>query len=113
MNSIMGSPELQAIEVELAGPLAAHESKIYFFPGLFSRVNKLHEKRSELGLDSVQLRLVERLHLDFVRAGARFDAATQARYSAITEQLASLTTRFTQTVTLDETDVFVPLNEVC
>lgn len=43
-----------------------------------------------------QVRLVERLHLDFVRAGARFDAPSQRRYSEIMEKLAELETEFSQ-----------------
>ena len=43
-----------------------------------------------------QIRLVERLHLDFVRAGARFDAPSQRRYSEIMEKLAELETEFSQ-----------------
>ena len=39
---------------------------------------------------------MERLHLDFVRSGARFDAASQGRYSEIMEKLAELETVFTQ-----------------
>lgn len=43
-----------------------------------------------------QVRLVERIHLDFVRAGAKFDAAAQEKYSTIIQNLAVLTTKFTQ-----------------
>jgi peptidyl-dipeptidase Dcp len=54
-------------------------------------------------VDAVQVRLVERLHLDFVRAGAKFDAAAQKRYAAIMGRLAELTTTFSQNVLGDET----------
>ena len=43
-----------------------------------------------------QVRLIERIHLDFVRAGAKFDTAAQAKYSTIVQNLAVLTTKFTQ-----------------
>eukprot|EP00192_Tetraselmis_astigmatica_P006864 CAMPEP_0117675278 /NCGR_PEP_ID=MMETSP0804-20121206/15517_1 /TAXON_ID=1074897 /ORGANISM="Tetraselmis astigmatica, Strain CCMP880" /LENGTH=757 /DNA_ID=CAMNT_0005484265 /DNA_START=186 /DNA_END=2459 /DNA_ORIENTATION=- len=97
------SPELQEVELEMAPVLAGHSSKIYTFPGLFPRIDALHAAREEAGLNPEQVRLVERLHLDFVRAGARFDSASQARYSEIMGRLAELTTVFSQNVLGDET----------
>ena len=58
---------------------------------LFARIEVLHERRDELPLDGEQRRLLERLHLDFVRAGARLAPAAQARYAQVMERLAELT----------------------
>ena len=58
-----------------------------------------------MGLTTEQIRLIERIHLNFVRAGARFDSATQAKYNDIVEELAKLTTKFAQNVMQDETDI--------
>lgn len=98
------SPELQAVELEMAPILANHESRIYTFPGLFERLDALHEQRHQQSdWSAEQVRLVERLHLDFVRAGAKFDAGAQKRYAAIMGRLAELTTTFSQNVLGDET----------
>jgi peptidyl-dipeptidase Dcp len=96
------SPDLQAVQRELAAPLAAHDSAVMMHAGLFARLDAVHARRHELGLDAQALRLVERLHLDFVRAGARLPKAQQARYAQIMERLAQLTTRFAQNVLADE-----------
>jgi len=96
------SPEIQAVQRELAGPLAAHESAVMMHAGLFARVDAVHRERHALGLDAESLRLVERLHLDFVRAGAQLGPDKQPRYAAIMAQLAQLTTRFAQNVLADE-----------
>lgn len=40
--------------------------------------------------------LIERIHLDFVRAGAKFDSEAQLKYGKIMENLATLTTKFSQ-----------------
>lgn len=69
---------------------------MYTFPNLFSRINQVYEVRAQAQLTSEQLRLVERIHLDFVRAGAKFDSDAQAKYAKITEELAELTTKFMQ-----------------
>ncbi len=96
------SPELQAVQRELAAPLAAHYSAVFMHAGLFKRVDALHAQRESLGLNHEQLRLLERTHLDFVRAGARLAAAAQARYAQVMERLAELTTQFAQNVLHDE-----------
>jgi len=71
LNGTITSPALQAIEQEMAPRLAAHRDTILLHPGLFARVAKVHDQRQQLGLDPESVRLVERTHEDFLRAGAR------------------------------------------
>jgi peptidyl-dipeptidase Dcp len=96
------SPELQAVEREIAPKLAAHESAIFLNPDLFARVETLYARRAELGLNDEQRRLLERVHLDFVLAGARLAADAKARLAQVVERLAELHTRFAQNVLADE-----------
>ena len=96
------SPELQAAQRELAAPLAAHYSAVFMHAGLFARVDALFAQRTSLGLAPEQLRLLERTHLDFVRAGAKLAPEAQARYAQVMERLAELTTQFGQNVLHDE-----------
>ena len=96
------SPALQAVQREMAGPMAAHASAVYTDAALFSRIDGLFVRRGELSLTPEQERLLGRVHLDFVRAGARFEPAARQRYAQIMEELAALTTRFAQNVLHDE-----------
>ena len=96
------NPALQAVQRAMAGPLAAHDNAIYLDAGLFARIEAVHEQRAALGLTPEQLRLLERVHLDFVRAGARLQGEARGRYASVMEQLAALTTRFAQNVLHDE-----------
>ncbi|MEJ6000392.1 M3 family metallopeptidase [Paucibacter soli] len=96
------SPELQAAQRALAAPLAAHNSAVYMHAGLFRRVDALYQQRAALGLSPEQLRLLERVYLDFVRAGARLGPAEQQRYAQLMERLAELNTQFAQNVLADE-----------
>ena len=105
------SPAIQAVQREMAAPLAAHVSAVFMNRGLFARLDALHERRDSLGLDGEQRRLLERLHLDFVRAGARLQPAEQQRYAAIMERLAALTTQFGQNVLHDEVAFHLVLRE--
>ena len=103
LTSSATSPALQAVERVMAGPMAAHSSAVYMDAAFFKRVDALHAVRSTLGLDAESLRLLERVHLDFVRAGARLAPAAQKQYAQVMQDLAGLTTQFAQNVLFDET----------
>ena len=102
LTSSETSPALQAVEREMAAPLAAHNSAVHMNARLFERIDTLHAQRSTLGLSPEQMRLLERFHLDFVRAGAKLGGAAQKRYAQVMQSLAELTTRFGQNVLADE-----------
>ncbi len=96
------SPALQAAQLELAPRLAAHENALYMHARLFQRIDALYQQGDSLPLTPEQRRLLARLHLDFVRAGAKLGASERQRYAEVTQELASLCTQFTQNVLADE-----------
>ncbi len=96
------SPALEAVQRQMAGPLAAHRNAVYMDAALFARVQAVHASRHNAGLDAQAQRLVERVHLDFLRAGAALQGAAQRRYAQVMEELAQLNTRFAQNVLHDE-----------
>ncbi len=96
------NPELQRIEREIAPVIADHVSAIYLDTRLFKRVDEIHEKRTGLKLDTEQVRLIERCHTTFVRAGAALKPADRKRVAQINNRLAELTTAFNQNVLADE-----------
>ncbi len=100
---------LQAVQREMAAPLAAHWSAVYMDAALFARVDALHARRDALELDPERLRLLERVHLDFVRAGARLAPDARRRYAQIVQRLAELTTTFAQNVLHDEASYLLEL----
>ncbi len=89
---------LQAAQRALSAPLAAHNSAVYMNEALFKRVDALYQIRQDLGLSAEQTRLLERVHLDFVRAGAQLAPTAQRRYAQVMERLAELNTQFAQNV---------------
>ncbi len=107
----LGSPELEAIDLEFAPKLAQHGMRVALDPALFARIDALHEQRHALGLAPDARRLLERRHLGFVRNGARLGSAEKARMSAISERLATLHTRFGQNVVHDEKEWHLALAE--
>lgn len=102
MCSSMNTKELQEVQTKMSPILSRHRSKTFTFPGLFDLIDQVHAKRDSMDLTSEQLRLVERIHLDFERAGANLDPEAQAELSDIKAQLASLRTQFQQNVLEDE-----------
>ena len=61
-----------------------------------------HLKKHQLQLDAESIRLIERYHLDFVRAGAKLKDQDRVLFAKNTERLASLFTSFSQNVLADE-----------
>lgn len=102
LTASASSPELQAVQRELAGPLAEHDSAVKMHAGVFQRLDSLMAQRQQLDLSPEQDRLLERLHQDFVRAGARMLPALQAEYAGWMSRMASLSTQFAQNVLADE-----------
>ncbi|HVK57885.1 MAG TPA: M3 family metallopeptidase, partial [Candidatus Kapabacteria bacterium] len=98
LNGTHTNPKLQAIEKEMAPKLAAHADAIRLNPALFKRIQALYEERERLAFDPEAKRLIERYHLDFVRAGAKLAEKDKDRLKAINSELASLRPAFSQNV---------------
>ena len=78
-------------------------------PRLFARIDAVFQGRHAAGLNAEQLRLVERTHKSFVRAGAARGDKERARLAEINERLATLGTAFSQNVLKDESDFILLL----
>ena len=102
---------LQKVERDIAPKLAAHRMAIALDPALFRRVAALHQQREGLALAPDQHRLLERLYLRLMRAGAGLDAKARARLSEISTRLATLHTSFGQNVLADENEWRMALTE--
>jgi peptidyl-dipeptidase Dcp len=97
------NPGLDLLEASLSPRLAAHRDAIFLNRALFIRVHQLYENRAQLDLDAESLRLLERYHLDFVRAGAQLSSDEQTALKAKNAELAALSTQFKQNL-LKETN---------
>ncbi|HEX2493374.1 MAG TPA: M3 family metallopeptidase [Steroidobacter sp.] len=90
--------ELEQLQTEMAPRLSAHSDAIFLNAALFARIQKLYESRAKLRLDPESLRLLERYHTLFVRAGAQLPQDGKTRLTQLNERLSSLTTEFRQVV---------------
>ena len=103
--------QIQEIERAMAPLLAKHWNDIHLNEKLFQRIDRLNENVKSLALDAESRRVLERYHLDFVRAGAKLKDGARARFAAIVEELATLGTAFGQNVLADEQDFLLPLTD--
>jgi peptidyl-dipeptidase Dcp len=102
MCSSLNTAELQAIQTTMAPVMSRHTSETYQTPGLFDKINAVYQKRLDMGLTDEQIRLTERIHTDFTRAGAALDQTSQVELADLQAELASLSTQFQQNVMKDE-----------
>ena len=82
--------EIERIDGVMAPKLAAQNDAIYLNSALWARVKAVYDQRAALGLDPESLRLLERYHRDFVRAGALLSEADKTRMKALNAELAGL-----------------------
>jgi peptidyl-dipeptidase Dcp len=101
-SSTMKSPEFQEIEKGLAPKLAAFSDEITQNEKLYKRIAAVFEGPGKAQLTPEQQRLVWRHHTNFVRAGAKLDAAAKKRLSELNQRLATLYTTFGQNLLADE-----------
>ena len=111
LDSSDTNPALETIARDYAPKLAQHHTRIALDPGLFARIDDLFARRGQLGLAEDQMRLLERHHLRFVRAGVRLGPDQKARMATISERLATLHTLFGQNVLHDEREWRLVLDE--
>nr|WP_229458987.1 M3 family metallopeptidase [Massilia glaciei] len=98
LSGTNGNPAMQQIERALSPKLSAHYDAIRLNKKLFARIDQLYQNRANLKLDPESLMLLERYHVDFVRAGARLSDQDKQKLMAYNAELAMLSTTFKQNV---------------
>ena len=89
---------LQRVQTEEAPKLAALSDARYLDSRLFQRVHSVYQRRATLHLSPEQNTLVERYHLDFVRAGAQLPESAKDRLRQLNQEEARLSTNFENTL---------------
>ncbi len=86
--------EMQAIEQDMSPKLTAHSGAIMMNDALFERVKSVYERRGALGLDSLQLRLTEKLYRRFVRGGALLSVEDKEQLRKVDEELSAARVKY-------------------
>jgi len=90
LTSANTNPTLQALDEEYAPVFAAHSDKMYLNENLYQRIKSI----SENGLDSESKRLLQYYKQNFEIAGANLSAADKEKLKQINQELASLSTQY-------------------
>ena len=103
-----GSPEMRAYQQEVMPALAAHQTAIQLDPRLWARIDPLHDRVADLGLDDEGAFLLERHWTLRKLAGAALEEADRARVAELNERIAGLQSRFDTFLLNDTNDGAVP-----
>ncbi len=106
------SPELDAIEAEIAPKLAAHTDAIRLNAALWGRIKDLYERKEFLALDDESAYLLERYYRDFIHAGAHLTEEQRETLKGYNERLSVLETEYGQKVLADANDLAVTFDDV-
>ena len=88
------TPEMEKVQDKMTPILEEHFNSIMLNDALFKRVKAVYDQRNTLGLDAVQLRLVEKTYNEFVRSGALLEGEAKERLKQINAELAMLSVDF-------------------
>ena len=109
----MSTPRFQTVQRDMAPKLAAFNDKINQNEALFKRIEAVYNSPEKAKLTAEQQRLTWLYYTNFVRSGAKLNAADKKRLSEINQQLAGLFTKFSQNLLAEENNQYVILaNEV-
>jgi peptidyl-dipeptidase Dcp len=108
-GSNMSTPEFRTVESEMDPKLAGFSDKITQNEALFKRIEAVYNSPEKTKLTPEQQRLTWVYYTNFVRAGAKLDAAAKTRVSEINQQLAKDFTKFSANLLADENDQYLEL----
>src|SRR3954466_9495524 len=106
-TSTMNDDEMQKIQSDLSPKLSALQDKIVQNPKLFARIAAVYDNRDSMKLTPEEQRLLWLDYTGFVRQGAKLDDAAKKRLSDLNQELATLSTKFSQNLLAEEGTQFV------
>lgn len=90
LTSADTNPSLQALDEEYAPVFAAHSDKMYLNDNLYQRIKSITDN----GLDAESRKLLQFYRQNFEIAGANLSAADKEKLKQINQELASLSTQY-------------------
>ncbi|MFD1766188.1 M3 family metallopeptidase [Sphingorhabdus buctiana] len=101
-SSNLSNPEIRKIQAEWEPKISAFFNELQLDARWFQRVQYLHQKRENLGLDKAQMRLLERTYDGLVRNGALLNADQKAKLIGIETEISKKFSEFQNKVLADE-----------
>ncbi|WP_217184262.1 M3 family metallopeptidase [Streptomyces sp. AC495_CC817] len=107
VSSADATPEIQAVDEQLAPLMASHTDAITLDSALYWRVQQVYEQRDTLPLDPEQRYLVERRYREMTHAGAALGDEAKAHLTLLNRQLSTLSNTFERNLLADTNDLAV------
>ncbi|HLA96211.1 MAG TPA: M3 family metallopeptidase, partial [Pyrinomonadaceae bacterium] len=107
----LSTPEYQKVEAEMAPKLAGFNDQITQNEALFKRIEAVYNSPEKAKLTPEQQRLTWLYYTNFVRSGAKLNAADKKRMSEINQALAGLFTKFSQNQLAEENEQYLVLKD--
>ncbi len=98
LNGANTNPRIQELARVISPKLTQHHDNISLNPELFKKIKSVYERKATLGLDADQLRVVEKIYIDFVRGGANLSAGDQLKLRVLNEELSKLSLQFGENI---------------
>ena len=98
--------EMQALAEELSPVMTEYSMYVSLNAPLFERIKAVYAEKDNLGLDPVEMKLLEDSYKSFVRSGANLDDESKKQYSAWVEELSLLQLEYSKNV-LAATNAYV------
>lgn len=111
VNSANTTPELQAVNREVAPLLTEHQDKITLDPRVFERVKAVWENRESMNLTKPQMTLLERTYKNFIRSGADLPEDKKEELKEINQRLSSLGVQFGDNLLAETNDFKLYLSD--
>nr|CAA6830753.1 MAG: Oligopeptidase A (EC [uncultured Thiotrichaceae bacterium] len=102
LNAVMNTEELRSEYNSCLPKLSEYHTEIGQNQDLYLAIKHMHDNASLLGLDDVQIKVLNDALLSFKLSGIALEAAEQNRYGEINKQLSQLSANFSDNV-LDAT----------
>ena len=107
----MSSPEFREIQGELVPQISEFSSKITQNEKLFERIKAVYDASQTTPLEADQQRVIELNYKSFEMNGAELNPAQKEEYAAISKELSSIYTTFSNNVLHDEENYITYLTE--
>ena len=107
VSSADATPEIQAVDEQLAPLMAAHHDAVTLDGALYWRVQQVHTQLDDLDLSPEQRYLVVRRHREMTLAGAGLDDEAKAQLTLLNQQLSTLSNTFERNLLNDTNELAV------
>lgn len=97
--------EFKALAQQISPKLSEFGNEVYTNTAMFKKVEKVHEKRNDGGLNAEQIKLTENTYKAFVRQGVQLPDDKKAELKEISMELSKLSPQYSQNV-LNATNAF-------